>query len=164
MKKALFIITLVCCCLNSSAQEFKYYDLNSVQKDTTQYLCKNFIEQKSYFINKKFNEFLKYYEKDFSIGCIGIGMTSPYLDPEGKSYVMCVDITWTDSKMWNYIFKYHHNWLTRILITFKAPYTVEEEQFYKSVPDKELTSSAEALLLKDFIASDIWIDGKYAKK
>src|SRR5574344_2129689 len=98
MKKVLFVITLVWCCLNSSAQKFKYYDLNSVQKDTTEYLYNNFVQQKSYFINKKFNEFLKYYEKDFSIGCIGIGMTSPYIDPQGKSYVMCVDITWADSK------------------------------------------------------------------
>ncbi len=164
MKKVLFVITLVWCCLNSSAQKFKYYDLNSVQKDTTEYLYKNFVQQKSYFVNKKLKEFLKYYEKDFEVGTAIVGTTSPYIDPEGKEYVSHIDIFWNDYDSWTYLFENHSDWFTTIYITFKSPYTLEEEQFYERIPDGKFTESMKAHLLNDFIIQDIKIYGKYVKK
>ena len=164
IKKALFVITLAWCCLNSNAQEFKYYDLNSVQKDTTEYLYKNFVQQKSYFVNKKLKEFLKYQEKDFEVGTAIVGTTSPYIDPEGKEYVEDIYIFWNDYDSWTYLFENHYDWFTTIHITFKSPYTLEEEQFYERIPDGKFTESMKAHLLNDFIIQDIKIYGKYVKK
>ena len=56
------------------------------------------------------------------------------------------------------------NWFTTIYITFKSPYTLEEEQFYERIPDGKFTESMKAHLLDDIIIQDIKIYGKYVKK
>lgn len=56
MKRVLFVILSALLGLSVYSQDYKYYDLKSIGNDTTAYLYKNFVEQKSFLL---INHFLK---------------------------------------------------------------------------------------------------------
>ena len=163
MKRIILIQLFILCVLSLSAQDFRYYDLKSVKNDTTAYLYKNFIEQKGHFVDKPLSVVFRYYERDFEIKSADIGSTSQYIDPEGKAYICDVDIYWIDNETWHYMFKNCYDLLPCISITFKPPYTTDEDDFYNELPEG-YTQIDKAILLKDYIVSDIVIKGKFAKK
>ena len=70
-----------------NATAYVYHPLSEFGTDTLRFLKTNFERKSGYFKGKPLGEVLKYYKKDLPINIFYSNDTSPYIDPEGKSYI-----------------------------------------------------------------------------
>lgn len=131
---------------------FHYYPLKEL-KDTITYLKRNFDEQRSYFKGKTFDEFWQIIRQELTPKVCSQRTTSPHIDPKGISYIFgafvgCMDISKVSADTAETL-------SAHIRMSFKPPYTVGDDLFYR-LPNN-ITIDGYAKLLSNFIIDDIWV-------
>ena len=153
MKRVLLSIAIIWMALPTLGQSFHYYPLKEV-KDTISYLKLNFDDQSSYFKGKTFDEFWQIIRRELSPTKCNKIETSPFIDPQGNSYVCgafiaCMDQSEVPADT-SEVRAAHIN------IRFKPPYNVDSHSLFYMLPDN-LTIDGRAKLFMNFIIEDIWV-------
>ena len=158
--KYLLTIALLLGAISMAAQDtrqpshgFRYYPLKEV-KDTINYLKLNFDDQCDYFKGKTFDEFWQIIRQELTPKKCNPRTTSPYIDPKAISYIFgayvgCMDLSGVPADTAETL-------AAHIRMTFKPPYTVNEQDRFYRLP-RNMTVDGRAKLLKDFIIDDIWV-------
>ena len=152
MKKILLTLATVVLSISINAQGFKHYSLNEVNGDTIQYLQKNFIYQKAYFIGKSFSKVMEVYLQDLPLKYSAKNTTSPWENPWDKTkYINGISITWfTVEEVWCYVYNYIKKKLF-LFILFEPPYN----EIGSDVAEKYNTDEKMVDHLKNYIVKDI---------
>lgn len=95
MKKILFTLAAILLSISINAQSFKHYRLDEVNGDTVQYLQKNFIDQKAYFIGKPFSKVMEVYLQDLPLKYSATKTTSMWENSrDATEYINGISISW----------------------------------------------------------------------
>lgn len=139
MKKNILTLLFSICFTVAYAQEntteYVYHPLSEFGADTLRFLKTNFERKSSYFKGKPFGEVLKYYKKDLPVNIFFTNWTSPYIDPEGKSYIESLTLS-------HYEYTYYHAALrsenTRVLtfdVYISPEPRIDNGKFWRDMPD-----------------------------
>lgn len=161
MKRILFASLFIISAINCQAQVHRHYPL-SVLKDTAEYLHKNFIEQKEYFVGKTLKEVVDVYKKDLPLKRITTSGTPRRKDPEGISRLESASLDWLSQLESFNLYKISFKQLTNFKIVFKPPYKIRHSKLDEILPE-DYTAEDVYELLWDLEVHDIIIKGKYAK-
>lgn len=152
MKRILLIITALVFSLSVLSAQQPYRAWSTFGSDTMSYLKTNFVDNKSRYVGKKLEVLLRDYE--FPLINTPIVGTSPWIDPQGKSYVnrFCMfylypgDINrYMDARRPVY----------GLNIYFPPPYTQDQYALSNKVFDAGQSKDKIILLIGNFIIQDI---------
>ena len=124
MKKIILAFAAIMLTISINAQSFRHYSLNEVNGDTIEYLQKNFIDQKTYFIGKPLSRVLDIYIQDLPLNYAARETTSPWGNPQDATeYIKGISLSWyseNELKMIEYTDILKSVYLD---ILFEPPYT-----------------------------------------
>lgn len=139
MKKNIFTLLLSICFIVSYAQEntteYVYHPLSEFGTDTLRFLKTNFERKSSYFKGKPFEEVLKYYKKDLSINIFYSNDTSPYIDPEGKSYIKSFTIAHYEYPYYYAALKNKNIPVISFDVYISPEPRIDDGKFWRDMPD-----------------------------
>ncbi|MBP3219689.1 MAG: hypothetical protein J6M37_04395 [Prevotella sp.] len=152
MKKILFTLAAILLTISINAQDFKHYSLDEVNGDTVQYLQKNFIDQKAYFIGKPFSKVMEIYLQDLPLNYSATSTTTPWENPkDATEYIMGISITWLTEEEGQYYSDNHIKKISDLDILFEPPYNESDDDAY------EIYDTDEKMVnhLKNYIVKEI---------
>ena len=88
-----------------NATAYVYHPLSEFGTDTLRFLKTNFERKSDYFKGKPLGEVLKYYRRDLPVNVFFTNGTSPYIDPDGKSYIKSLTVAHYDPIYYHYALK-----------------------------------------------------------
>ena len=158
MKKNIFTLLFTICCLMSYAQEnataYVYHPLSEFGTDTLRFLKTNFERKSDYFKGKPLGEVLKYYKKDLPINIFYSNDTSPYIDPEGKSYIKSFTIVHYEYPYYYAALKNKNIPVISFDVYISQQPRIYDGKFWRDMPDCK-TDEEEAEYASSFIVDHI---------
>ena len=131
MKKRLFTLAAIMLTISINAQSFRRYSLNEVNGDTIEYLQKNFIDQKTYFIGKPLSKVMEIYLQDLPLNYSATETTSPWENPQDATkYIKGISITWFTEEEGQYYVDNHIDKTEFLDILFEPPYNESDDDAY----------------------------------
>lgn len=158
MKKNIFTLLFTICCLMSYAQEnataYVYHPLSEFGTDTLRFLKTNFERKSDYFKGKPFGEVLKYYRRDLPVNIFFTNGTSPYIDPDGKSYIKSLTVAHYDPIYYHYALKSKGTPVIEFEVYISQQPRIDDYLFWRDMPDCE-TDDEEAEYARELIVDHI---------
>jgi hypothetical protein len=150
MKKiVIFLLATFLGLTNVFAQ--KHYPISQFAPDTLEYLKRNFVEQKQYYIGKNFQTLWNVLKSDIEVKYIGVD-SSCFYDKDkadGKYYAAGLVLHWLEIDELRRRYWENPKEETGILVEFEYPYSYYEFDFYEAEPSNEVKLNGVNQIIKD---------------
>ena len=134
MKRIIILCYLLSTCLMVSLKAQTYHPLEECRNDTILYLRKNLIEQKNKFIGKHVGNLSPFFKEIVPYRVYSIE-TSPWIDPEGNSYLKGIEVSFDSDERLDQLIKTRKTIFT-IIIYLEEPW-MDVYKFWKEAPEED---------------------------